>query len=271
MASKTHLRLYWDTNFVSSQQIWLMLRVAQIDAELIPRTILNGDILAAQDDDLPKGLWLPVLRDDICASEGAEHCFLRLIDEPAIKNLRGPAWLDGRAYGLCKAALACENHLLLIEGEFLYHPQMGSLKKVARHYSENIQDRLKAKLIYDIIMGKISPKALKLSLEYIHQHLVKINDHLGFQLALNADNFGLADILWLPIIRRLDYMGWPLQNYSEIIPWYHEACRYYTEIAILDILENLPSKTQYNLWQKISWLGSRNLLSSLKLMGLVKI
>lgn len=270
MASKTDLTLYWDANFVSSQQIWLLMQVAEIDAHFVQRAILSGDVLTAQDDDLPKGLWLPVLRDNERASEGAERCFLRLMDDEAIKKLRGPAWLDGRAYGLCKNALTCENHLLLIEGEFLYRPQMRSLKKIAPYYGENIQDDVKAKLLYNIILGKISAKALKLSLEFIHENLVRINNHLGFQLCLNANDFGLADILWLPIIRRLDYMGWPLQNYSEILPWYQGTCGYFIQSRALDILENLPSKTQYGLWQKISWLGSRDLLSSLKLMGINK-
>lgn len=270
MASKTDLTLYWDPNFVSSQQIWLIMRAAQIDATWVQRAIFSGDVLTAQDDDLPKGLWLPVYRDAVRASEGLERCFLRLMDDDGVKKLRGPAWLDGRAYGLCKKVIACENHLLLIEGEFLYRPQMHNLKKIAPYYAENIHDDFKATLMQNIILSKISPKALKLSLEYIHDNLVKINAHLGFQLCLNADEFGLADILWLPFIRRLHYMGWPLKNYSEILPWYQGACSYFTDIHQLDALENLPSKNQYGLWQKISWLGSRDLLSSLKLMGINK-
>ncbi|MFV0431947.1 MAG: hypothetical protein ACK5MJ_07215 [Alphaproteobacteria bacterium] len=268
ITNENNFTLYWDPNFVSSQQLWLLMIYAKIDAKLVSSSIFSGEILKKQDEDLPSGLWLPILRDEQKASEGLMRCFNRLIDNENITALRGPTWLDGRAYNLCKKAILCEDHLLLIEGEFLYQSHLRNIRKQAPFFQQGIQDNIKAELIFNIISGRISPNALRISLEYIHKQLTDLNEHLGYQLTLNADEFGLADILWLPVIRRLIYMDWPLKNYSELMAWYQEACHHFSAISRLDNLERLPSRSEYGLWQKINWLGGRNLKSSLKLMGL---
>ncbi len=269
-ANKNQLTLYWDPSFVSSQQIWLLLSVADLDVKMISRSIFSGHILSAQDDDLPQGLWLPILRNEHKAWEGLMRCFEHLEVYEQISALKMTTALDLHAHKFIKKALSSENHLLLIQGEFLYRHSLRNIRKMANLYVKNIKDTTKSKLISDIITGHISPMALKISLENIHKDLNALNEHLGFQLTIAGDDFGLADILWLPIIRRLSYLGWPLNIYPEIWAWYNEVQKTFPQISLLDKFEELPQSITYNFWQKLNWLGGRNLKSSLRMLGIIK-
>lgn len=269
-ANINKLTLYWDPSFVSSQQIWLLLSVAKIDVTFVSRFIFSGHILSSQDEDLPKGLWLPILRDEQKAWEGLTRSFEHLENYENIRRLKAHTPLDSHAVKFTNKALALEDHLLLIQGEFLYRHSLKNIRKMAGYYVESIKDKTKKNLIHDIITGNISPMALKISLEFLHKELERLDEHLGFQLAIAGDDLGLADILWLPIIRRLSYLGWPLQLYPEVLAWYNEAQKAFPQIKDLDKVENLPSPSLYNFWQKINWLGGRNVKSSLRMLGIIK-
>ncbi len=264
------LTFYGDLDFVSSQQIWLLLSTAQIDVSMIRRSVFSGHILSAQDDDLPQGLWLPILRNEHKAWEGLERCFEHLSSYPSVTALKAPVSLDSHAHKFTQKALSSENHLLLVQGEFLYRHSLRNIRKMAGFYVENIKDKTKGKIVNDMITGHISPMALKMSLEYIHKDLGALNEHLTFQLSIAGDDMGLADILWLPIIRRLSYLGWPLHLYPEVLAWHNEAQKTFPQVSLLDDLENLPQATTYKFWQKINWLGGRNLKSSLRMLGIIK-
>ncbi len=265
----SELTLYWDPSFVSSQQIALLLSVAKIDAAMMNRSVFSGHVLSAQDNELPQGLWLPILRSEQKAWEGLERCFTYLADEPAVKTLKAKISLDSHAQKFTQKALHSEDHLLLIQGEFLYRHSLRSIRKMAGFYVENIKDKTKGKIVNDMITGQISPIALKMSLEYIHKDLRALDEHLSFQLSIAGDEMGLADILWLPIIGRLDYLGWPLHIYSEISAWYEEAQKIFPQFAALKNLEELPAQGTYKFWQSINWLGGRNLKSSLRMLRIL--
>ncbi len=270
MTISNQLTLYWDPSFVSSQQIWLLASVAKLDITPISRSIFGGHILSPQDDELPKGLWLPILRNEEKAWEGLSRCFEHLESYENIRHLKAQTSLDSHAVKFTQKALLLEDHILLIEGEFLYRHSLRNIRKMASYYVDTIKDDTKKKLAHDMITGDISPMALKISLEFIHKELNKLNEHLGFQLSIAGDDMGLADILWLPIIRRLSYLGWPLHIYSEISAWHSEAQRAFPQIEALNKMENLPTPSLYNFWQKLNWLGGRNIKSSLRMLGIIK-
>lgn len=272
IASKNTITLFSDPNFVSSQQVWLMLNIAGIEHAQTKYSIFDLEFLHMQTgDDIPKGLWPPLLHDGTKIYEGVKNCLEYLKDMPQVKELRAPDWLDGRAQKMASLALDLEDHLLMVEGEFFYRPHMKPYRQHIDSFVQNVKDQTKSNLLENIISGKLSHQALGISLDTIHAALNKINEHLEHQITINGDEYGYADIVWMPLIRRLLFLHWPIEKlYSEIMPWYQYSLDHYPQIKSLEFYENLQSKKgMHRLWHHLNWIGGQNLPASLKLRGII--
>ncbi len=272
IASKNIITLFSDPNFVSSQQVWLMLNIAEIEYTQVNYSIFDLEFLHMQaNEDIPKGLWPPLLHNGAKIYEGAKNCLEYLKDTPQVKALRAPDWLDGRAQKMASLALDLEDHLLMVEGEFFYRPYMKPYRKHIDSFVQNIKDKTKSNLLENIISGQLSNHALGISLDTIHAALNKIDEHLKHQITINGDEYGYADIIWIPLIRRLLFLHWPVKElYSEIMPWYQHSLTYYTKVKDLEFYENLQSKKgMHKLWHYLNWIGGQNLPASLKLRGII--
>ncbi len=272
IASEKIKILYWDPNFVSSQQVWLVLRNCGLEVQLHSYSIFGLEFLHMQGEGaIPKGLWPPLLHEGNVIYEGSKNCLEYIQSLPEFATLRAPAWLDGRGQKMANLALDLEDHLLLVDGEFFYRPHMKPYRQHVDSFINNIKDKTKSNLMDNIISGELSQQALSISLDTIHAALSTIDIHLEHQMTISGDEYGYADIVWLPVIRRLLFLRWPIETlYREIMPWYEHASKHYPNVQELANYEQFQAQKGFfhTLWHNINWIGGRNLPASLKLRGI---
>lgn len=263
-------QLYCDLNFVSSQQVFLLFQHAKIPflPSKYPVFAIHSSLEA--ESKIPQGLFPPFLKDQDKVYEGAKNIIHHSMDLEEIQFLRSSPREDGRAQKMMNLALDLENHLFLIEGEFFYGPYVRRLQKQVDSLQNSFSNQMKSNLIELIISRKIPIEALSSSLKEVNEALKKIHEQLSYQITIQGDQFGLADLVWLPLINRLIFLGWPMEKTNpEIFFWYKEALEYFSEYQSIKAMEALPNQKLYSLIKKITWIGGRNLYSTLKLNQII--
>jgi glutathione S-transferase len=146
-------------------------------------------------------------------------------------------------------ANGAQHSIKTLTHEFLFKPdrmtrdQLDQFKK--QHYNQELCDFL------DVFCSEQGFPTAEIESELKHQHdaFVKLDQALKNKEWLVENRFSLADIAWIPNIRRLDIMLYPLDRHPNLQAWYQrfkERTCYQKGIEGCEIPPALDHFLQYN-------------------------
>ncbi len=210
------VQAYLDCAGVYSQAVYLLLTEADVGFNHIQDTLFGPYYLERKYAQTPP----PILVDSKNQTHiGAKSCIEFVTSLSFFKDKKVPPSLSGRATKWLGDAISLEASILFLEVEYLWMRLAKDQKATLIDNAKQFTDTRVAALYYNIKQKRILVADLKQHMQRVHKLCLELNHHLGFQLMLSSDEMGATDLVWLPIIKRLEYIGWPIYKYLELNRW----------------------------------------------------
>jgi len=104
--------------------------------------------------------------------------------------------------------------------EFLFKPERMSPPQLAQFLIKHKNNELREFMTLFCSEEGFPKVMIESELKVQHDEFVALDDMLKDQVWLVEDTFSLADIAWIPNVRRLDMIGYPLEIHPHLLAWF---------------------------------------------------
>lgn len=168
---------------------------------------------------------------------------LRVTSEAGLKEMKG--WME--------RADAAQHSIKTLTHEFLFKPDRMTPDQLAR-FKEKHKNRELCDFL-DVFCSEqgFTTAEIESELKIQHDAFAALDQALKNQQWLVEDTFSLADIAWIPNVRRLDIMLYPLELHPHLHAWYQrfrERTSYRVGIEGCEIAPALDHFRKYNVHRK---------------------